>query len=352
LVSFVVFALIGEGILRVLWDNPYVRESTDFAIKLQIHHANRDMTFDRSLIDPEKPSSRFRTNERSYILPTAQFPDPDATVAFLGASTTQNSFVSEELRFHGLVSQLLAERGLEINTLNAAYSGITTHDSINVLFNHVVFDDPDIVVMMHAHCDLGRLNSTGEYRNRRAGRTTFNDTLRWLSQRASTYSSMAGALRWWTSSGIEAPAEYTRTMPNRVPHEKFVARLKAFIGVARAFDIEPVLMTQPVINMRNALTPDWHDPHGQEIFNYLIRKVGEEEGVVVIDLVKYLFDEVEDWSVPMKVFYDGVHVNDFGSEALAKHISDRLYPVVLDVKARRSQPQPDDGVDWPERSRQ
>ena len=85
LVSFVGFALVGELIMRILWENPYRSESTDYAIKLQIHHANRDLTFDRSLIDPEKPTSRFRTNERSYILPTAQFDPPDATVAFLEA---------------------------------------------------------------------------------------------------------------------------------------------------------------------------------------------------------------------------------------------------------------------------
>ena len=65
-VSFVVFALVGELIMRVLSENPYRNESTDYLIKLQIHHTNRDMTFDRSVIDSEKPTSRFRTNDRSY----------------------------------------------------------------------------------------------------------------------------------------------------------------------------------------------------------------------------------------------------------------------------------------------
>jgi lysophospholipase L1-like esterase len=346
LVSLAFFGLLAELAMRLLWTNPYVNEATDYLIRLQIHHANRDMQYDRSLIDPENPSARLRTNERSYILPANQFESPDATVAFLGASTTQNSFVREDLRFHGLVSRLLEERGLRVNTLNAAYSGTTTQDAINVLLNHVVFDKPDIVVMMEAHADLGRLHRDGEYANRRAGVATFEDTLRWASQRLSSHSSLVGALRWWWSLGVPAPVEYTRVLPDRVPYEKYVARLEAFIGICRAFDIVPVLMTQPVINMKNALTPDWHDPHGQEIFNYLIRRVGEEQGIVVVDLVKYLFDEVEDWNVPMKVFYDGVHVNDYGSQVLAVHIADRLEGVVREVKERRALPPEDWVPEW------
>jgi lysophospholipase L1-like esterase len=347
LVSLAFFGLLAELTMRLLWTNPYVNESTDYLIRLRLQPANRDMQFDRSLIDPENPTARFRTNERSYILPANQFESPDATVAFLGASTTQNAFVQEDLRFHGLVSRLLAERGLEVNTLNPAYSGITTQESINVLLNHVVFDDPDIAVMMEAYADLGRLNRDGEYDHRRVEVATFENTLRWVSQRLSTRSSLVGALQWWWSTRVRvvAPAA-PRVLPHRVPYEKYVARLEAFIGICRAFDIVPVLMTQPVINMRNALTPDWHDPHGQEIFNHLIRRVGEEQGIVVIDLVKYLFDEVEDWDVPMKVFYDGVHVNDYGSQVLAVHIADRLEGVVRAVKERRALPPEDWVPEW------
>ena len=88
-------------------------------------------------------------------------------------------------------------------------------------------------------------------------------------------------------------------------------------------------MTQPVINVRTALTPDWSDPKNQEIFNHLIREVGESEKVLVIDLVQYLFDEVEDWNKPMVVFYDGVHATDYGSQKMAEHIADRLQSDVL-----------------------
>lgn len=331
LLSLLGSTLLGELILRLVWENPYRNETTDYLIKLQINYPQRDFRIDRRSVYPDRPVSRLRTDERSYVLPSRRFDEPDATVAFLGASTTQNAAVSENLRFHAVVSELLEEKGLRVNTLNAASPGISTQDSLNVLLNHVVFDDPDVVVMMHAHADIGRLTRDGEYAPQRSGNLGIGIVTRWLLQRASIESSLVAAARWWQAYRPIEPQIYERADKKQVvlPTEKFVARLKAFIGICRAFDMVPVLMTQPVINIQTPLTPDWTDIHNQEIFNHLIRKVGEEEGVVVIDLVKYLFDEVEDWNEPMVVFYDGVHVNDYGSERLGEHIAERLYESVL-----------------------
>jgi lysophospholipase L1-like esterase len=88
-------------------------------------------------------------------------------------------------------------------------------------------------------------------------------------------------------------------------------------------------MTQPLANIRTAFTPDWVDPRNQEVFNHIIRTVGAEEGAVVIDLVRHLVENVENWKQPMKIFYDGVHVTDRGSEVYAEYIAERLDGAVL-----------------------
>src|SRR5262249_24412333 len=125
------------------------------------------------------------------------------------------------------------------------------------------------------------------------------------------------------------PRKEEERKEEQVPYKEYEKRLRAFIGVARAFNIEPVLMTQPIAKIHNALTPDWPDPRNQEVFNYTIRKVGVEEGVVVIDLARHLIENVGDWNQPMKIFYDRVHVNDRGSEVYAEYIAEHLLSEVL-----------------------
>jgi lysophospholipase L1-like esterase len=115
----------------------------------------------------------------------------------------------------------------------------------------------------------------------------------------------------------------------QIPREEYEKRLRAFVRLSRAFGIEPVLMTQPLATIRNGFTPDWVEPRNQEVFNQLMRTVGAEEGAVVIDLARYLVEHVEGWNDPLKLFYDGVHVTDRGSEVYAGYIAERLYDAVL-----------------------
>jgi hypothetical protein len=143
-----------------------------------------------------------------------------------------------------------------------------------------------------------------------------------------------GLFRKWASSGKQFrpdanPWHREKREQAQIPRDGYESRLQAFGRISRAFGIEPVLMTQPLANIRNAFTPDWVDPRNQEVFNHIIRMVGAEEGIVVIDLVRYLFENVEDWTHHMKLFYDGVHVTDRGSEVYAEYIAERLYDEVL-----------------------
>jgi lysophospholipase L1-like esterase len=327
--SLLIAAVLAEGLVRVAWDNPFRQESTDHLVTLQMHHANRDLPVDRRQLRPDSPVGRIRTDGRSYIQPSNMIEDPDVKIVFLGGSTTECGALDEEKRFPALVGEMLRDQGIRALTLNVSRAGNTVHDSLNVLLNHVVEDEPDVVVMMHAANDIGVLSRDGSYDSRNGGASTMQVAARWFLQAASRRSDLAGVLRWVVTiqpppgGGFDERADIPRESAN-ISGEPFSARVRAFIGVARGFGIEPVLMTQPAISVRAAGMPDWIDARNQEIFNQLIREVAQAEDVVLVDLAAHVVTEVESWNEPDVVFYDGIHVSAAGSRIYAEYITRRL----------------------------
>ena len=331
--------VVGFGVwelgLRVLWHNPYAREPADHVLRLPIHHPNTDHIVDRSATYPDSPTSRFRTGPRSYILPSFQYEDPDATVVFLGGSTTAASAVREHLRFPALISEYFAGEGLEVNTLNAARWAGTSHDALNMIVNHVVLDEPDVIVIMNSGTDQALLTGAGSYALRMGDFVGPLDLARWSLQLMSSRSYVAGLLR----NNITA-----RTQPARrgfamlgpdgpekdVPIEKFEARLRAFVGITRAFGIVPVMVTEPLVR--------YDDNH--QLFNERIRIVGRDTNAQVIDLANHIENETPGWDTPMTVFYDGVHVSEGGSVMYADYLFEHLLPLVREVARKRSEARP------------
>lgn len=344
-VTIVMIALFELG-LRIADYNPMAQEPPQSIVELRMQTPHSERIIDVSLLDPQDPQSRVRIDSRSYIMPSFQYDSPDVTIAFLGGSTTECKAVKESLRFPALVSDLLGDQGFKVNTLNSSRGGNTLHDSINVLLNHVVYDRPDIVVVMNVANDVGVLAQLGgDYQMRSRRVLQFRDALDWLKSAASQNVHLAGVARQALvvlrgRTGKAEPRDLVdreqRTDPEfavTVPHSPYERRLRTFVGVARGLGITPVLMTQPLSGASNELTPEWADRGSQAIFNDIVRQVGAEEQVLVIDLVQYLNDDVPEWEQPTRVFYDGIHVTDYGSEMYAKHIAERLLPLVRQQRA-------------------
>jgi len=328
-----VFALIvAEAALRVGWKNPYRREAPDLSLRLRLHHPGADHTLDRSLINPEQPRVRFRTDDRGYIVPSRRFPKPDYTLLFLGGSVTECIAVAETLRFPAQVSFLLEQRGLKVNTLNAGHSGNTIHDALNILLNYALTDSPDVAILMHVHNDLGVLRRDPAYRTRMALPVSLNDAARYLLQEASHASYLVACLRKFATQrqGIKPdPRGYQRDYT--VEPGQFRSRLEIFIHICRAFGIIPVLMTEPVASFRTDLTPGWIDQTAHSQFNDLIREVCAAGGVNLIDLESYV-RAIPGYDRPNELFYDGVHLTDKGSQLYAKFIAAMLADTVLTPK--------------------
>ena len=83
-------------------------------------------------------------------------------------------------------------------------------------------------------------------------------------------------------------------------------------------------MTQPVATFRTELSPQWLELEAQKIFNGVIREVGLEESVIVIDLMQFI-SQHPDYNIQNKIFYDGMHVTDYGSVIYAQYIAKNLY---------------------------
>ena len=311
---------------------------------VRIPGINRDFQVNRRFIYPDDPLADLRSDERSYWLPSRRFADPDATIVFLGASTTLNAAVDEDLRFPALVSYELEEKGLRANTLNLATAGNTLHDSLNSLLNHVVLDRPDIAVVMHVSADVGILQRDSDYRSRMAYRLNLKNLRRWLHQELAGWSWMYAGIRYTvaTAGGMaKKPAvgnEMFLTRKNRpdtFPEKPFRQRLEAYVSLCRSFGIEPVLMTQPY-SVFNELTPDWQTSAAQDRANDLIREAGRETGALVIDLVRYLHESVPGFEEPMEVFYDGIHYTNKGSRILGEYIAEILYQSFPQLRVSRS----------------
>ena len=72
------------------------------------------------------------------------------SILFLGGSTTECNEVDEEFRFPTLVGNIMSEEDSDAyRGINLGVRGNTSHDSTNLLLNHPIADQAQIVVLMN-----------------------------------------------------------------------------------------------------------------------------------------------------------------------------------------------------------
>jgi hypothetical protein len=307
---------------------------------------------------PEKPYV-LRVDRQGFIMPSKIHEHPDLTIAFLGGSTTECTYVDENLRFPYLAGRLLEQQThLKVNTYNAGRSGNNSLHSINILMNKVVDLKPDIVLMMHNINDLAILMYEKSYWNSNPFRSpiieqkpNFKTVGRDLEQtfhlvRDLTFPNLARVIKGIFHSGAKTNGDEFKnvrskkiTIDQDLLVREFALNLQTFINICRARGITPVLMTQA------SRLNDHPDPlikkmmHGLEIsqgiaykdfkgafdrLNQTIREVGAKNGVLVIDLAKEIPSVKEN-------ICDVAHFNDHGSRLVASQIAAQLTPVTLSL---------------------
>jgi lysophospholipase L1-like esterase len=297
-----------------------------------------------------------RVDRQGFIMPSKIHEHPNLTLAFLGGSTTECTYVDENVRFPYLAGRLLEQQtGLKVNSYNAGRSGNNSLHSINVLLNKVVNLHPDLVVMLHNINDLVILSYEKTYWNNNRSRSpiienppNFKTVGRDLEQtfhliRDLTFPNLARAIKGILQARGQAHGDEFKdlrgqkiTIDQALLVREFSLNLQTFINICRARNITPVLMTMP-----SRLT-DPPDPlikkltHRVEVnegisyaafrrafdrLNQTIREVGAQNGVLVIDLAQEI--------PPVKEYIcDVVHLNDQGSRLVASRIAARLTPII------------------------
>ncbi len=333
-VSVLVSGLLAEGLVRLVWENPFAAEQPE----LLVHVATQAPNTNRQYMGPGGRGDlvKFRTDSRGYILPSRTGVAGAQTVAFFGGSTTECSALAEQTRFPALTAALLAKRGLAIDALNTGRSGNTTHEALNILLNHTLADEPDIAVLMHAVNDTGILANNGDYSHAMAHREGMKWGGRAIARKLAGSISLIGLVRFIKLGGArhDGKRRVYEEKRQKAPDLPYRQRLIAFVQLCRAFAIEPVLMTQAMAYVRDKETPTWAEPAKQAVFNDIVRAVGKQHDATVIDLDAG-FRSIDGWDKPDRFFYDGLHLNDKGAQVAAKLIADGLEPVLRRRKQQR-----------------
>ena len=66
------------------------------------------------------------------------------------------------------------------------------------------------------------------------------------------------------------------------------------------------------------------------MFNQVIREVSASTNVDQIDLATLLSAETKDKDELKRIFYDGMHVTDYGSSLYAEHLTQRLCRILVE----------------------
>ena len=292
-------------------------------------------------------------------MPSKVHDHPDLTIAFLGGSTTECTYVDEDNRFPYLAGRLLERRPhLKVNSYNAGRSGNNTLHCLNILLNKVVNLKPDIVVLMENINDLAILMYEKTYWNTNPSRSPIQErlpTFKTVGQdlrqtfylvRDLTFPNLSRELKKMSPFGRKVKGDEFHgvrgqkiTIDQDLLVREFSLNLQTFINICRARGITPVLMTQasrltdnpdPLIQkMMQELEVSQGITYGEfkgafDRLNRTIRDVGAKNQVLVIDLAREIPPVKEN-------ICDVAHFNDRGSRLVAARIAAGLTPVITSL---------------------
>jgi hypothetical protein len=295
-----------------------------------------------------------RVDRDGFIMPSKIHEHPDFVIVFLGASTTECTWVDETNRFPYLVGRFLEkEMGKKINSYNASKAGNNTLHSIDILYNKLIPLKPNIVVMMHNVNDLNVLLYENTYWNHNPYRSPIVEDNPSLVKQFKeirdllipyTYAGIKDIIR--LIRGTKEVDEFKKVRGKKVTIDKsylaneFRLNLETFIQICKIRGITPVLMTQQnrITSNPDRVIVQQLDLFGgskgmtyadykevYDLFNQTTRETGARHGILVIDLAQKIPPEKE-------FLFDAIHLTDRGSEVAAHIIQEELRPMLAPPK--------------------
>lgn len=234
------------------------------------------------------------TNERGFAFDPAHAGGAENPIFVLGDSFVESVYVPQGARFCDLLTQKWHHSGHERLCLNGGYSGSTTLIILNKLINQIGPNKQASVIFVLPSNDALALQFKGGYWN-------------YANQRYSPILPIDGSddkscnmseNLWQVESALNMLIDAAR----HLGHDLHLATT-AFVQS----DYE----RQPWHKARYASSPGRYETRMQKMSqaNAILRKVASERGVGLLDLERDLADPTH--------FYDEVHLNRQGSEAMA-----------------------------------
>ena len=280
------------------------------------------------------------------------------SVIAVGGSTTECAFLSDGKDWPALIAEYLKNDFGPVWLNNAGLDGFSTFGYTVLLRDMILKLKPKVLIFLVGANDMAR-KEAGEHSASHIKGSIRLDSIEGFVKSASAYSEVASvALNSYRylrarASGlphqnldIVALPHATYPDPNLPellePHihtfvPAFEQRLQTIIRLAKDFQIDPVLITQPSLLGRgidpstgiDLRTIKFGRTTGRtywttlELYNQATREVGIQENVLTIDLA----EELEKDS---KLFYDALHFTNTGAAEVARIIYKHLNPYVME----------------------
>jgi len=279
------------------------------------------------------------------------------TIVAVGGSTTLCRMITEEKTWPAELGNRLGKSFHKVWINNAGMNGHSTFAHIVLMKELVANLQPKVVLFLVGENDLakGRLEEFDAENIK--GRIIFSSIKGFLKS-VSAYSEVVALgvnlYRNYTANQaglIHSNIDLEKVGYLKVPRDveeqyvagssepyigSFATRLKRLIDISREADIEPVFITQPLLvgdavddvtKVDLAAIKVDETRNGQmwwkllEVYNDVIRKVGHDNNVLIIDLAKQL-------PKSSRYFYDYVHYTNEGAEIVTDIIFRSLSPML------------------------
>jgi len=314
---------------------------------------NRTMELDAATFPDNKNDTLdhelyyIKTDNHGFIIGPGDELDASPDIIFFGGSTTECAFVDDSLRFTYLVQNKLRKNlNNQIVVRNAGFGGNHTMHSVVNLIGKGLVHKPKMVVLMHNSNDLSQLSKTGAYWQGPGNRALLNQnftasTKSWRQRLNEWRNATLGffipniskklyALKRKRDAGDEWKGMRSADFVGlSVIELQYRHALQTFISIAKANDIEVVIMTQfnrinledskvrkEYSEVKNPITYEDYVSYYKR-FSEVIREVAAAENIPLIDLAS---------AIPPNKQYliDAVHLNNNGSILVSEIISDSL----------------------------
>jgi lysophospholipase L1-like esterase len=319
-----------------------------------LREQNPESIYFTGLKDENGKLTRSAVDDQGFLLPISKHEDPDLVLAFVGGSTTYLAEVQPKDRFHNLVSISLEKRlNIKVKSLNAATFGTDTSQTINILYNKVLPQKPDYVVIMHAVNDLNKLFIFQEYWNSMPFRHhvelkySFTNSVRYFKNRYFPHTYLA--IRPFLNKFLpwkDLTDEWEKYRGKEFIFDEALilkqlrsAQLTA-VTMAKNWGATPIVLTQPNLiknlplidapiqkEFVEGIKSKWGLSFEQyqsiyKKFLQVVRVIAKESNTPIVDLDK---------GIPSspKYFADIIHINTKGSKMVATLIANVLEKEII-----------------------